>query len=89
MDGAFLLPLRGIRYGVFAGVGVLARHTRHLHYAPLLALFFFGVSLVISHGGTAPVPKRRYPFAAALTVTPLAGGTRPVSAHLVITQIGS
>ena len=25
--------------------------------------------------------------AAALTVTPLAGGTRPVSAHLVITQI--
>lgn len=26
--------------------------------------------------------------AAALTVTPLAGGTRPVSAHLVITQIG-
>ena len=26
--------------------------------------------------------------AAAITVTPLAGGTRPVSAHLVITQIG-
>ena len=26
--------------------------------------------------------------AAALTVTPLVGGTRPVSAHLVITQIG-
>jgi len=26
--------------------------------------------------------------AAALTVTPLAGGTCPVSAHLVITQIG-
>ena len=26
--------------------------------------------------------------AAALTLTPLAGGTRPVSAHLVITQIG-
>lgn len=25
--------------------------------------------------------------AAALTITPLAGGTRPVSAHLVITQI--
>ena len=25
---------------------------------------------------------------AALTITPLAGGTRPVSAHLVITQIG-
>jgi len=24
---------------------------------------------------------------AALTVTPLAGGTRPVSAHLLITQI--
>lgn len=24
----------------------------------------------------------------ALTITPLAGGTRPVSAHLVITQIG-
>ena len=24
---------------------------------------------------------------AALTITPLAGGTRPVSAHLVITQI--
>ena len=26
--------------------------------------------------------------AAALTITPLAGGTRSVSAHLVITQIG-
>ena len=26
--------------------------------------------------------------AAELTITPLAGGTRPVSAHLVITQIG-
>ena len=26
--------------------------------------------------------------AAALTITPLAGGTRPVSAHLIITQIG-
>jgi hypothetical protein len=26
--------------------------------------------------------------AAALTITPLAGGTRPVSAHIVITQIG-
>lgn len=26
--------------------------------------------------------------AAALTITPLAGGARPVSAHLVITQIG-
>ena len=26
--------------------------------------------------------------AAALTITPLAGGTRPVSAHLVITRIG-
>ena len=26
--------------------------------------------------------------AAALTVTPLSGGTRPVSAHLVIMQIG-
>ena len=26
--------------------------------------------------------------AAALTITPLSGGTRPVSAHLVITQIG-
>ena len=25
--------------------------------------------------------------ATALTITPLAGGTRPVSAHLVITQI--
>ena len=25
---------------------------------------------------------------AALTITPLAGGTRPVSAHLIITQIG-
>lgn len=25
--------------------------------------------------------------AAALTITPVAGGTRPVSAHLVITQI--
>lgn len=36
------------------------------------------------------VSKLRNPAgnAAALTVTPLAGGTRPVSAHLVIMQIG-
>lgn len=26
--------------------------------------------------------------AAAITITPLAGGTRPVSAHLIITRIG-
>ena len=35
----------------------------------------------------SPGPMGPAGNAAALTITPLAGGTRPVSAHLVITQI--
>ena len=45
---------------------------------------------IVSTTATDSVLTVRNPAgnAAALTVTPLAGGTRPVSAHLVITQIG-
>ena len=65
----FLLLLRGVKYSVFAGVDVLARHTWYLYYVPmlLLPLFFFGVSLLGSPGKSADVPKKWYP-AAALTV---------------------
>lgn len=35
----------------------------------------------------AQVPSIPAGNAAALTITPLAGGTRPVSAHLVIVQL--
>ena len=61
----FLLLLRGVKYGVFAGVGVLARHTWYLYYVPMLGLplFSFGVSLLVSHGEDASVPKKWFPFA--------------------------
>ena len=38
-----LILLRGIKYSVFAGVDVLARHTWYLYYVPMLLipLFFF------------------------------------------------
>ena len=60
-----LLLLRGVKYGVFAGVGVLARHTWYLYYVPmlLLPLFFFCVSLLVSRGEDAPIPKKWFPFA--------------------------
>ena len=47
-----LLFFRGVKYSVFAGVGVLARHTWYLYYVPtlLLPLFFFFVSLLVSPG---------------------------------------
>ena len=45
-----LILLRGIKYSVFAGVDVLARHTWYLYYVPmlLLPLFFFYISLLVS-----------------------------------------
>ncbi len=45
-----LLLLRGVKYSVFAGVEVLARHTWYLYYVPmlLLPLFFFYTSLLVS-----------------------------------------
>ncbi|MBQ9545476.1 MAG: hypothetical protein IJV00_10165, partial [Clostridia bacterium] len=55
-----LLFLRGVKYSVFAGVGVLARHTWYLYYIPmlLLPLFFFYVSLLISPDGEPRIPKK-------------------------------
>lgn len=48
---AFLMILfRGLKYSVFAGVGMLARHTWYAYYVPmlLLPLFFFYISLMLS-----------------------------------------
>jgi len=57
-----LLLLRGVKYSVFAGVDVLARHTWYLYYLPmlLLPLFLFYISLLISPGADSTVPKRWY-----------------------------
>ncbi len=45
-----LILLRGVKYSVFSQVGVLARHTWYLYYAPtlLLPLFLFYISLLVS-----------------------------------------
>ncbi len=48
--GLLLILLRGIKYSVFAEVGVLARHAWYLYYVPLLLLplFLFHISLLVS-----------------------------------------
>ena len=47
-----------------------------------------GIALVETTGANSVLTVRNPSGnAAALTITPLAGGTRPVSAHLVITQL--
>lgn len=55
-----LILLRGVKYSVFAGVGVLARHTWYLYYVPMLLipLFFFYISLVVSPEGNLRFPKK-------------------------------
>lgn len=57
-----LLFLRGVKYSVFAGVAVLARHTWYLYYLPmlLLSLFFFYVALLIFPKGDSFFPKKWY-----------------------------
>ena len=46
-----LILLRGIKYSAFAEVGAVARHIWYLYYVPmlLLPLFFFYISLLVSH----------------------------------------
>ncbi|MBR7092044.1 MAG: hypothetical protein IKI50_02530 [Clostridia bacterium] len=55
-----LLLLRGVKYSVFAGVAVLARHTWYAYYVPmlLLPLSFFYISLLVSPKGDARLPKK-------------------------------
>ena len=57
-----LLLLRGLKYSVFAGVDVLARHSWYLYYLPMLAmpLLLFYISLVVSPGGGPRIPKKWY-----------------------------
>ncbi|MGI6264784.1 MAG: hypothetical protein ACOYJY_04875 [Acutalibacteraceae bacterium] len=61
-----LLLLRGLKYSVFAGVDVLARHTWYLYYAPmlLLPLLLFYIALLVSPGENSHVPKKWYVFGA-------------------------
>ncbi len=68
--GLLLILLRGIKYSAVSEVGVLARHTWYLYYAPslLLPLFLFNISLLV------PSKKRRPVLpvlCAALAVTVL------------------
>lgn len=68
---AFLLILlRGIKYSVFAGVQVLARHTWYFYYVPmmLIPLCFFYVSLIILPEGGSRIPKKWF-WTAFVTIT--------------------
>ena len=47
-----------------------------------------GMAVVTTTAVNSVLTVRNPAGNAALTITPLAGGTRPVSAHLVITRIG-
>ncbi len=64
-----LILLRGVKYSVFAGVGVLARHTWYLYYVPmlLLPLFFFYTSLLVSPRDESKEAKKWY-WLGAVTV---------------------
>ncbi|MCR5456743.1 MAG: hypothetical protein K6F14_01565 [Clostridiales bacterium] len=48
--GLLLILFRGMKYGPFSAVDILARHTWYLYYVPvlLLSLFLFGIALFIS-----------------------------------------
>ena len=66
--GLLLILLRGVKYGAFSEVGVLARHTWYLYYLPmlLLPLFLFNIALLVAPKKPARVFRLR---AAALAVT--------------------
>ena len=58
---AFLLILlRGMKYGVFAGVDIIARHIWYAYYVPMLLipLLFFYISLAVSPKGDPRSPKK-------------------------------
>ena len=60
--GLLLILLRGIKYGVFSEVGIIARHIWYLYYVPmlLLPLLLFYVSLLVSPKDNARIPKGWY-----------------------------
>ncbi len=61
-----LLLLRGLKYSVFAGVDVLARHTWYLYYLPMLLMptFLLYIALLVSPDGDLHIKKRWYVFGA-------------------------
>ncbi len=61
-----LILLRGIKYSVFAHVGVLDRQTWYLYYIPmlLLPLFLFYISLLVSPKKDFHIPKGWYAVSA-------------------------
>ena len=65
-----LILLRGLKYSVFAGVDVLARHTWYLYYLPMLLipLFLFYISLLVSPSGDEHIPKQWYLIAAVTII---------------------
>ena len=63
---AFLMiVLRGLKYSVFAGVGILARHMWYFYYIPLLTLplLLFYVSLLVSPKDAPCFSRKWYPAA--------------------------
>ena len=58
----FLIVLRGVKYSVFAGVDVLARHIWYMYYIPMLLmpLFFFYLSLLVSPKGKLKISGKWY-----------------------------
>lgn len=66
----FLILLRALKYSVFAGVPILARHMWYLYYVPMLLipLLFFGISLLVSPKDGSPVPRVWYAAAAITAV---------------------
>ncbi|MBO4694189.1 MAG: hypothetical protein J5659_07370 [Clostridia bacterium] len=85
----FLIMLRGIKYSVFAGVAVLARHTWYLYYVPMLLipLFFFYISLIITSEADLGIPKMYYLVAVVTVVFVLLVLTNDL--HRLIFQFNS
>ena len=65
-----LILLRGVKYGVFARVDIIARHIWYMYYIPmlLLPLFLFYISLLVSPKDELRIP-RGWLWVSAVTVT--------------------
>lgn len=85
-----LILLRGIKYSVFAGVDVLARHTWYLYYVPMLLipLFFFYIALLISSKDELRILKKWYWIGAVTVVMILLVLTNDLHQQVFLFQPG-
>ena len=85
-----LILLRGIKYSVFAGVDVLARHTWYLYYVPMLLipLFFFYIALLISPKDALRILKKWYWIGAVTIVMILLVLTNDLHQQVFLFQPG-